>query len=129
MKIYELKELTSLSLVELSNKIGIPYSRILKLNKQAIEHNTQDYELINNYLETRGKNVIEIDFKTTKRDKRPPFSFERRGEIDLNVYRLNKRRKERAERKPKTRGKQRLLDEWKQRQQEQDERFISSDRQ
>lgn len=98
MKIHELKELTNLSLLDISNKTLIPYKRVLKLNKQTLEHSSKDYDLINNYLNTRGQNVIKIDFKANK-SKRLPFSFEKRKEIDLNVYKLNKRRQERAERK------------------------------
>lgn len=98
MKIHELKELTNLSLLDLSKKTQIPYKRILKLNKQTLEHSTQDYNLINKYLETRGMNVIKVDFKV-KREKRAPFIFERRKEINLHEYKRNKRKKERAERK------------------------------
>lgn len=99
MKIHELKELTELPLTVLSRKIGIDYKRILKLNKQTIEHSIEDYDLINKYLANRGKNIIKVDFKTKRAEKRPPFSFERRGEINLNEYKLNKRRKAREQRR------------------------------
>ena len=101
MKIHELKELTELPLTVLSRKIGIDYKRILKLNKQTIEHSTEDYDLINKYLANRGKNIIEVDFKTKRAEKRLPFSFERRGEINLNEYKLNKRRKAREYNPPR----------------------------
>lgn len=101
MKIHELKELTNLPLTDLSRNTGIDYKRILKLNKQIIEHLEKDYILIDQYLSKRGNNIIEIDFKTKRADKRRPFSFERRGEIDLHEYKLNKRRKEREYKPPK----------------------------
>ena len=101
MKIHELKELTELPLTVLSRNTGIEYKRILKLNKQTIEHSTEDYDLINKYLANRGKNIIEVDFKTKRADKRPPFSFERRGEINLNEYKLKKRRREREYNPPR----------------------------
>ena len=110
MKVHELKELTELSLKDLARKTGIEYKRILKLNKQTIEHSTEDYDLINKYLETIGNNVIEVDFKTKRDYKRPPFSFEKRGEINLHEYRLNKRRREREQRKEEQH--QRYLEEF-----------------
>lgn len=103
MKIHELKKLTNLPLTDLARKTGIEYKRILKLNKQIIEHSKEDYDLINKYLVNRGKNIIEVDFKTKRAEKRPPFSFERRREINLHEYKLNKRRKARAEEKEEQR--------------------------
>lgn len=111
MKIHELKELTNLSLLDLSNKTLIPYKRVLKLNKQTIEHSSKDYNLINNYLNIREMNLIKVDF-SIKEDKRKPFSFERRKEVDLSEYRLSKRRREREERKSQKFGdKSKLLQE------------------
>ena len=100
MKIHELKELTGLSLSDLAKKTGISYNRILKLNKQTIKYSMKDYELIRAYARTIGKNVIKVDFKPNT-DKRVPFSWERRKEIDLIEYKKAKESKQRAESKKK----------------------------
>ena len=60
----------------------------------------KDYELIRAYTRTIGKNVIKVDFKPNT-DKRVPFSWERRKEIDLIEYKKAKESKQRAESKKK----------------------------
>lgn len=100
MKVHELKELTGLSLSDLAKKTGISYNRILKLNKESINYTVKDYDLIENYVKTIGNNVIKIDFKPNT-DKRVPYIWERRGEIDLIEYKKAKESKQRTESRKK----------------------------
>lgn len=100
MKIHELQELTGLSLSDLAKKTGISYNRVLKLNKGNAKYTMKDYELIGKYVKNIGKNVIQIDF-TQIADKRVPFNWERRREIDFIEYKKAKESKRRAENKEK----------------------------
>lgn len=100
MKIKELKELTGLTLIELSKKTGISYNRISKLNREIIKHSMKDHELIQKYMKNRRYNVIHVEFK--QKNTRVPFSWERRGEIDLVEYRNSKRKKQEIHKKTKS---------------------------
>lgn len=101
MKIHELKELTGLSLSDLAKKTGISYNRVLKLNKGQAKYTMQDYELIRNYVRNRGKNILNVDF-TPNTDKRVPYAWERRREIDLIEYKKAKESKQRSEDRKKS---------------------------
>lgn len=95
MKIHELKELYNLTLKQISEKTGIPYSRVLKLNRQEIRYSMNDHELIRNYMKNIGKNVIYIDFRP-RENKREPFKWEQRKEINLNEYKNYKKEQQKS---------------------------------
>lgn len=94
MTIQEVKEITGLSLQQISNKTQIPYDRVLKLNKQAVKYREIDYLRIKKFMDNRGKNIIHVDFTVNNTDSRHLYSWERSREVDLHEYKLRKRREE-----------------------------------
>lgn len=86
MRMKEFKDFTGLTYSEVSKALGLPKSRCEKLYRGVINHNMKDIEAIKNYMKNRGKNVIYVDFKP-RENKREPFKWEQRREIDLNEYR------------------------------------------
>lgn len=94
MKINELKEIYNLTLKQISEKTGISYSRVCKLNRQEIKYSMKDIEAIRDYIENMGNNVIYIDFKP-RENTREPFKWEQRREIDLNEYKDYKKEQQR----------------------------------
>lgn len=95
MTIQEVKEITGLSLQQISNKTQIPYDRVLKLNKQTVKYREIDYLRIKKFMDNRGKNIIHVDFTPKDKDSRPLYSWERSREVDLHEYKLRKRREKR----------------------------------
>lgn len=92
----EFKDFTGLTYAEVSKALRLPQSRCEKLYRGVINHNMKDIEAIRNYMENRGENIIYVDFKP-RENKRNPFKWEQRREINLNEYRAKRRKEKRKE--------------------------------
>lgn len=84
MDMKELQELTGYTNSELGQCLGMHFNRVASLAKGRSKHTQEDYDKINKWLENRGKNLIQIDFKP--KEGRPPYSWERKGVVYLANY-------------------------------------------
>lgn len=91
MRMKEFKDFTGLTYAQISKVLDLPQSRCEKLYRGEMTHKMSDIEAIRKYMRNRGKNVINVDFTPRVTFKSTNYM----GEVNLNEYRKQKRRKER----------------------------------